>query len=409
MRIAYLLFDPGIPVGGTKGASIHVSEFCRAARDLGHEVHLIATRVVGDGVPGVILHHIELPYIKASDSSKLQAANEFSGRAFDVLREIKPDLIYERLSLFFGDGHQLAIQLGIQRLLEVNAPIVDERIEHFNLELIDEARVKEADAIYGADVIAVSESLSAYLGINGAKTISVFPNGVDTERFESVIKFRYDKKTMSLKVASDPKGPSDPPTIGFVGSLKAWHGVDNLILASNLLFERGIFHRLLIVGDGPEMASLKQLSERSKAQSRIHFVGALDMREIPSYLSSMDIGVAPYLLRADFYFSPLKVLEYMASSIAVIATRTPSIEAIVGDDALLLSDPSPEAIANAIATLIDDPTRRMELGKRARDRVETSFTWNQMVRSILEVAASQKDETDDLQFDSVVAIGQVQH
>ncbi|WP_201733712.1 glycosyltransferase family 4 protein [Acidithrix sp. C25] len=408
MRIAYLLFDPGIPVGGTKGASIHVSEFCRAASALGHEIHLIATRVVGDGVPSVILHHIELPYIKASDGSKFQAANEFSERAFDVLREIKPDLIYERLSLFFGEGRQLAIRLGIQRLLEVNAPIVDERIEHFNLDLIDEARAKEAAAIYGADVIAVSESLCAYIRTNEAKTISVFPNGVDTERFGSVIKYRYDTQSMSLKVTSDPKGPSDPTTIGFVGSLKTWHGVNNLILASNLLFDRGIFHRLLIVGDGPEMTSLKQLSERSKARARIHFVGALEMSEIPSYLSSMDIGVAPYLLRGDFYFSPLKILEYMASSIAVIATRTPSIEAIVGGDAFLLSDPSPEAIANAIATLIDDPTRRMELGKKARDRVETSFTWNQTVSSILEVAASQKDGPDDVQFDSVDTIGQVQ-
>ena len=159
MRIAYVLFDPGIPIGGTKGASIHVREFCNSVANQGHEVHLLASNVVGDVPAGVTIHRIELNLTSKSDNGKIAAAGIYCEATRKILAQIKPDLIYERLSMFFPYGKLLADELGVQRLLEINAPIVDERITHFGVSEIDRAYRAERDAISGSDVIVVSDAL----------------------------------------------------------------------------------------------------------------------------------------------------------------------------------------------------------------------------------------------------------
>ncbi len=374
MKIAYLLFDPGIPVGGTKGASIHVTEFISAAVALGHQVHLVASNVVGEVPEGAILHRVELKGISKSEKSKLSASREFESAAFSILDEIRPNLIYERLSLFFGSGPELARSVGARRILEINAPIAKERADHFGLELVQEAHQAERQAISGSFVVVVSEALRDYASNFGAASVHVQPNGVDLERF----------------VASDlkPKSPlrRSIPTVGFVGSLKPWHGVENLILASRVLEFRGVDHRLMVVGDGPLFGSLREMVADQGAQGRVEFTGAVPMAGVPGYLAEMDIGVAPYLRSENFYFSPLKVLEYMAAGLAIVATDTPSIREMVDGSALLVGDPDPMVLADAIEGLLANPERLAQLGAMARRRVERCFGWQRVVESILSAA-----------------------
>lgn len=374
MKIAYLLFDPGIPVGGTKGASIHVTEFVSAAVALGHQVHLIASNVVGEVPEGAILHRVELTGISKSEKSKLRASREFERAASLILAEIRPHLVYERLSLFFGAGPALARSVGARRILEINAPIATERADHFGLELVEEAHQAERQAISGSFVVVVSEALRAYAANFGAASVHVQPNGVAVERF-----------VVSGHSPGDPLGRLIP-TIGFVGSLKPWHGVENLISASRELESRGVDHRLMIVGDGPLLGSLREMVADQGAQARVEFTGAVAMARVPSYLAKMDIGVAPYLPSANFYFSPLKVLEYMAAGLAIVATDTPSIRAMVDDSAVLVGEPDPSALADAIEGLIANPKRHAQLGGLARRRVERCFGWQQVVESILSAA-----------------------
>ncbi|MDA8195817.1 MAG: glycosyltransferase family 4 protein [Actinomycetota bacterium] len=379
MKVAYVLFDPGIAVGGVKGASVHVARFCQSATKLGHEVHLFVTSVVDASAVDATVHHIYLDKVKSNDASKIEASNKFAEALETELRAGGFDLIYERLSLFFGAGSRIADELGIRRILEINAPIARERANHFLLVEHARATADERAAISGADVVCVTSALIPYAASNGASRVRVVPNGVSIDDFDL------------------PRRPNATFTIGFVGSLKGWHGVDNLLLAAELLHERKRSFLLRIVGEGPRGEHLRQLALSLSCSSKIEFVGAIPMSEIPREIASFDVGVAPYVRSSDFYFSPLKVLEYMAGGAPVIATDTPSIRSITADCAILVTDPGPIAISSAIEAIMDSPFLGCELSNKARKRVIEKFSWDDTVAEIL--------EADSLVGDLSAAIG----
>jgi hypothetical protein len=130
MRIAYLLPDPGIPVGGIKGASVHVGEITRAFARAGHDVLLVAMRAAGlapDGVELVVLDPGSLGRGPGSDAGRIAAVERVLADAEPAIRAFGPDLLVERLSLFAGGGTDLARRLGVPRLVEINAPVTAER------------------------------------------------------------------------------------------------------------------------------------------------------------------------------------------------------------------------------------------------------------------------------------------
>src|SRR5205823_5775752 len=120
-------------------------------------------------------------------------------------------------------------------------------------------------------------------------------------------------------------GIDDNLVVGFVGSLKPWHGVDALLAA----FQEaaGSDWRLLIVGDGPERERLED--QATQIGGQVIFTGAVSHHQIPEYVATMDIAVAPYRASSDFYFSPLKLYEYLAVGKAVVATNVGQIAQVI--------------------------------------------------------------------------------
>ncbi len=367
MKIAYILFDPGIAIGGVKGASVHVARFCQSAKRLGHEVHLFVTSVKDLSAVDATVHQIYFDKVKSNDLSKIEASKRFAQALREELQRYDFDLIYERLSLFFGEGGKIAVEFGLRRILEINAPVAKERANHFLLAEHAKAAEDERSAIVGADVVCVTSALIPYAASNGAARIRVVPNGVAVDDFEL-------PKAQQFGLF----------TIGFVGSLKGWHGVDNLLLAAELLHERGRSFRVKIVGEGPRGEHLRQLASSLSCAQSIEFVGAVPMSDVPKEIATFDVGVAPYVRSNDFYFSPLKVLEYMAGGIPVVATDTPSIRSITLDLAILLTDPGPIALSSAIELIMDNPSLAHELSAKARARVVEKFSWDDTVAEILE-------------------------
>src|SRR6266851_2656454 len=87
--------------------------------------------------------------------------------------------------------------------------------------------------------------------------------------------------------------------------------------------------RLLLVGDGPERAAIVADLARKKLTAAAHLTGSAAPRDVPALLTSMDAAVAPYADAKRFYFSPLKVYEYLASGRAVVASRVGQVAAII--------------------------------------------------------------------------------
>ncbi|MBX3015914.1 MAG: ATP-binding cassette domain-containing protein [Caldilineaceae bacterium] len=385
MRIAYLCADPGIPVFGRKGASIHVQEVIRALLRQGATVELFTNRVGGDTPPGletVTVHKMpDLP--KGMDAGERElAALAANVEWVNTLAAAGPfTLVYERYSLWSDAGMTFAQQQGIPGLLEVNAPLIEEQSQHRTLCHRDAAEVV-AQRTFGAAsaILAVSDGVADYLKQVGspADRVHVVPNGVDLARFVQC--------PLVGGKAVDPA--TKPFTVGFVGTLKAWHGLEGLVEAFALLHHWVPNARLLLVGDGPLRESLTaDLAERGLLAAT-HFTGAVDHREIPAWLAGMDVAVAPYPPLENFYFSPLKVYEYMAAARPVVASAIGQINRVITHEQNGLLYPAGEtkALASALLRLYKDPELAQRLGDAARQTIRQHHTWDAVAQRILALA-----------------------
>jgi len=163
-----------------------------------------------------------------------------------------------------------------------------------------------------------------------------------------------------------------------------------LIAAYELLWQRGRRVQLLIVGDGPERSRLQKSAAALPSQSRekVQFTGLVHPDEIPGWMAFMDIATAPYPPMEEFYFSPLKLFEYMAAGLPIVASRVGQIVDVLdeGVTGVLYEPGDIPALANALEWLLDDPNLRSRLGRAARDVVAENFTWRAVVKRILESA-----------------------
>jgi glycosyltransferase involved in cell wall biosynthesis len=378
MRLAYISADPGVPVYGRKGASVHVQEVIRAMCNLGVEVDLFATRVGGDApadFASVTLH--ELPPVPKGDlASREQAALAANAALAQALEERGTfDLIYERYSLWSYAGMQFARLAGIPGILEVNAPLLEEQAEHRGLVNREAAEMVACNAFRAASaIVAVSDEVAEYVRTFDIDPtcVHVIPNGVNTTRFAPGT------------VASLP-AESGVFTVGFVGTLKPWHGLPSLVEAFDLLHQRTPATRLLIVGDGGERERTEADLIARGLGDAVHFTGAVDPSEIPGLLASMDVAVAPYPDNPNFYFSPLKVYEYMAAGIPVVASRIGQLAGLIDDgvNGLLTPPDDPAALATAIDRLRVDAALRERLSVAGRETVVDGKSWDAVARRVL--------------------------
>jgi glycosyltransferase involved in cell wall biosynthesis len=379
MRIAYICADPGIPVFGSKGCSIHVQEVIRAFVQAGHQVEIFATRL--GGYPPADLAFLPLNKLPALPKGEitlreqaalslnldLRFALELSGRF---------DLVYERYSLWSVSGMEYAQDKGIPSVLEVNAPLIEEQAAHRGL--VHQRQAKQiAKRVFRAatSIVAVSEAVANYLKRYSETRgkVHVIPNGVNPDRFP---------------VGLAPSCPSDNFTIGFVGSMKPWHGLPTLVEAfAQCQASLPEPARLLIVGDGPERSAIEaQLADRHLLHTA-HFTGSVDPAAVPGLLASMDVAVAPYPDHPDFYFSPLKVYEYMAAGLPTVTSRIGQLRNLIqdGKNGLLYEPGNSNELAHQLIQLYHQPTVRSQLGQAARTTVLQSYTWQRAVQKVLGV------------------------
>lgn len=383
MRVAYVCCDPGVPVFGCKGCSVHVQEVLRELVRRDVQVDLFATRIGGpppDDLASVRVHQIELPKCKtrAEREQALYEANEIVTEM--LIRSGPFQLIYERYSLFSYAAMEHARNWLISGILEVNSPLVEEQSQYRTLidRELAERTSRRTMSLAGA-VVAVSTQVASYVAGQRfyRSEIYVIPNGVDINRFQIEIPRTYPRQANEF-------------TIGFVGTLKPWHGVSDLIKAFRNVSAEASEARLIVVGEGPERGRLEQQTSTlpGNAPSRVRFTGAVQPREVPGLLTSMDLAVAPFEARKGFYFSPLKVFEYMAASLPTVASDVGQIAEIIehGKTGVLVPPGDPRTLTEAILEFYRQPEQCARMGEAARTVAENQFTWESVVRRILAIA-----------------------
>ena len=398
LRVGYIVADRGIPVFGRKGASIHVQAMVGALSEIGHEVEILAA-VVGDSANTLEARCIEVP---AHDDSSPRLDGDRSEQLakerrcltlgesmfqsiLDRHRERAFDFLYERYSLWSAAGVRAARRLGIPCVVEVNAPLVFEQKNYRRLQLEAEAYRIEREVFLGADtLIAVSEVVKSYALSRGAVEERVFiaPNGVDTERF------RPEVPPVQLAPTEDRF------VIGFVGSLKDWHDVGTLLDAVKTLVREAPDYHLLIVGDGPLRRWIEGYIRGAGLEGHVTVTGWVSYEDMPGFVNRFDVAVAPYGRMQGFYFSPLKLYEYLAAGRAVIASDVGQVGDVIadGESGVLVTPGDAEELAAGIRELRADPQHREGLGRAARE-FALGRTWLRTAENVVALALPQDGET----------------
>ena len=229
-------------------------------------------------------------------------------------------------------------------------------------------------------VVVVSEAMVDFVRSLGIprKRIVLLPNGVNPSKFypdDSNRQIVRSKLKLNSKIV-----------IGFVGNFRPWQDIETLIDAFCLIHSNNSDVHLLIVGDGPTRDKFEQQVQRAGLSTNVTWTGIIPHINVPAYISAMDITIAPYHANENFYFSPIKVFEYMAVGKPVVASKIGQLKKIIknGKTGHHYETGNVKQLKNLLQELINNPQLRKRLGESARKWVTKNRTWDENVKTILE-------------------------
>jgi starch synthase len=376
-----------IEADGSSGGATHVAEVACGLRQLGHDVRVIARAGAGSerrkldcGTP-----------LRVSRWRKELAMLSLR----QVSREVRgfcPDVVMERFYNFAGAGVLAAHRRRIPILLEVNAPLVDppgslkSRLDVVALGAMRRWAVRQGK---WSSAIVTPLATTVPPGVPRRK-IHELPWGANVERFDPAIK---KTQAVELQELADGLGlKRGVPVVAFLGSFRSWHGVGYFAEAARHMLSDGDDVAFLAIGGGPELEPLRaQIAEWDLEPDRFVLAGAQPHEKVPQLLALADVGVAPFDIEAHaplttfgFYWSPLKVFEYMAMALPVVTIDVPPLNGIVrhGREGALYPVGDIEALVAALRLLVRDPHLRETAGTSARSRVTQHYSWQAHCRAL---------------------------
>jgi glycosyltransferase involved in cell wall biosynthesis len=373
VRILYCAIDQEVP--GTKGGSVHVSAVAEGLAALGCDVHVL----VGEGEAGFPRGSVHWRSMRPPfGRHELRWTRARAVRT--IAERLRPDVVIERYYNFGGEGMLAGRAVGATTVLEVNAPVID---------YPGSAKAKLDRALIVQPMRRWRDRICALADVIVTPSAAILPADVPRDR---ILELEWGADTSLFRPGATGEIPFARPaeTVAiFAGAFRSWHGAVHLVRAIRSLRARGRSDiGAVLAGDGPELPAVRREAEGT---SGIIFTGAVPHHRMPACLAAADIGVAPFDLAAHrplqlgFYWSPLKIYEYMAAGLPVVAPAADRIPALVGHEreGLLYDAANPEALAQALERLTDR-SLRARYGAAARSRAERDYSWRAHCERILE-------------------------
>jgi glycosyltransferase involved in cell wall biosynthesis len=309
--------------------------------------------------------------------------NVFSNlRLYDACRQCLPghDIVQERIGLYKMGVAMACRNLGLAYILFFDS---NEILEHdlFDMPLNGILRWRAEQVIRynlasSARILCVSQLAKDHLvsawGVSPEK-IEVFPNAVDVNHFHP---YPEDREEIRVRFAA-----VEDPLIIFVGSFFPYQDVKGLLEAYAALLKSNPRARLVLVGEGEQYTEMVQVAHSLGIDGSARFAGFIPHTEIPAMIGAADIAVAPYarINNENFLGSSMKLVEYMASGIAIIASDNGQISQVIRDgvNGLLVPAGDVDALTGALERLVNDPPLRQRLGRQARLDAVQNYSWDQ--------------------------------
>ena len=295
--------------------------------------------------------------------------------------------VWQRHELFHTAGIRLASALGVPSVVFVPATLVwqarewgvrrpgwSRALEHFGERL----PLKSADVVACGTDAVVKEVVG--LGVDERRVV-VTPTGVDTELFAP----ESNGAAVRARLGIDKRF-----VVGWVGSFRRFHALDQAVAAL-----AGIDNAtLVLVGDGPERPRIEELALARGVD--VVCTGTVDHRELSAYLAAIDVALVLAQPGAAFHYSPLKLAEYLAAGVAVVAPRVGALPLQLTDgvDALLVSPGDTAALRATLVRLRDDPAERLRLGRAGRAAALERWSWDLSVQRVLDHLAGPGSDVE---------------
>ncbi|MFQ5822502.1 MAG: glycosyltransferase family 4 protein [bacterium] len=370
------------------GSWTHVKQFSTAFTNLGHTISVHSLNLKNKSIKKEkVLEKSVLRKVAMKFGRDLKNFLKNFGYALNeitIIKKEKPDVAIIRHNPYVLSSLLVCKIFQVPTILEFNAPgafqVRKYENEFFHLPFLFEFLEWLALRLASAITVTCKEMIP-YL--NSSKEdldkIVVNPMGVDFDHFNN-------KHSKSNEILHKRNGNL---VLGFVGSLNHWHGIDNLLNIIKIVLSKYEHCKFLIVGDGVKFKEIKQFIKENKTEDSVILTGYIPYEKLPDYINAMDITLAPYPSDMVFYYSPLKIFEYMATGKPILATKIGQIaEIMTGQNIGMFIKPENLLdLENKLNAIITDEMARTNMGKNAR-KLARQFSWDRNAKVVQELCKS---------------------
>jgi L-malate glycosyltransferase len=348
------------------GSGVVATELGKALARRGHQVHVISTETpfrLGEYQEGLSFHQVMTPTYPLFREP--QYLLSLANKIVQVAREFRLDVVHAHYAVPHAAAAFMAQQV-IGATDRRAAPRVITTLHGTDITLVgNDPSYSEivAFSIERSDgVTAVSESLRAAtaseLGVT--RDIRVIPNFLDCDVYK-----RSEARALRRRFTADD---AETRLITHISNFRPVKRIDAVIDVFDRIRQR-VPARLLLVGDGPELATAYRMAKQRNISGLIHAVGAQE--EVIPLLSVSDLFLLP---SAQESFG-LAALEAMACEVPVVASSVGGLPEVIenGVSGILHPPDAHEAMAESAIALLTDPERHREMAQAARHRVLTHF------------------------------------
>lgn len=344
---------------------IYVKE-CRTLAERGYEVHL----VVADGLgfeykKGINIHDIGRP------TGKLKRMLFFSGKIYKMAMTINAEIYH------FHDPELLRIG---NKLMKMGKKVIYDAHEDVPRQILTKTYIPQNVASLVSKLFERYEN-KITSKLSGIITATPFirerflkrnPIVVDIQNFPFIDEFTLMDENILAKKKN---------TVCYVGSITKVRGILTIIDALEFCE-----NTKLLLGGKFVTEELRQQAIQSKGWKNVIELGFLDREAVSETLKKSFAGLVVLEPTRSYLDSiPVKMFEYMASSIPVIASDFPYWRQLIGEEgcALFVDPMNPKAIADAITTLGNDSKLAEQMGIRGRKAVLEKFNWDKEESKLL--------------------------
>ena len=377
MQILVMVFHfPPISGGGV----VVITDIVNKLAELGNDITVITPNLDwnGEQYNPKINSKIQVIRTETPSKSRIKVAARrcqanMKKRAIELGKQQKFDFIFTIFHPFHlvpKAAVEAAKELQITSIVKVDDAIYEKTTGIKSIQRRVEKMIN-SKTLRTASKVLVSNNDTAKVIINEygviPEKISIVPNGVELSLFNS-------------------SKQKNPKKVVFAGAMYYHRGLDVLLEAIPKIIRKIPDAKFILLGNGNELEKLKEIVLEKNLENSVEFKGWIDRERIPQNISDASIGIGPLRLTdVTSRALPIKVLEYMAVSLPIIAQKgTLPDDVLVNEKNGYFVDGA-EDLAEKISSLLNEPDKINQMGNQSRLMVQ-NFSWDHIIKNVLEAA-----------------------